>query len=154
MSERVKSVWAFLAHLFHHHPGLTILLIGLGGGGWYFDRHPEVLASLTTSGLFSAIPNGWIALAVLAQAVGLFSLSRKVAGCELSHAVQAARYEAHLRTLRTGIGRLILLVSESRREEAEAIMRDIDDAISRSDGHAPRSNHLPQGRRWYDGAGA
>lgn len=149
MTEKVKTAAGYFAELFRLHPALTLVLLGLAGGGWYFDRHPEMFVALTSSGLFSAIPNGWIGIAVLAQAVGLFSLSRQISGCERECAVQAALYEADLRTLRTCIGRLILLVADDRREEAARVMQDADDEMSLNHGHAPRHMQQPH-RRWYD----
>lgn len=151
MSERVKTVAGHLADLFRMHPALTLVLLGLAGGGWWFDRHPDVLAALADGGLFAAIPNGWIAIAVLAQAVGLFSLSRQINGCERECAVQAARYEADLRTLRTCIGRLILLIADEHRAEASSVMRDTDDEISRNHGLPPRHHGDGAHRRWYEG---
>lgn len=149
MTEKVKTAASYLAELFRVHPALTLLLLGFAGGGWYFDRHPQVLAALTASGLFSAIPNGWIAMAVLAQAVGLFSLSRQISGCERECAVRAALYEADLRTLRTCIGRLILLVGDEHRAEAATVMQDADDEISRNHG-LPSRHHGTAHRRWYE----
>lgn len=147
MTEKVRGAWEFLAGVFATHPLIGTALVLVMGGGVFLDRHPTVLQMLLNSSAFGTVPAGWMLLFMALICAWIVVLSRRVADCQRNCEVES-------RALRTGIGRLILLIAEDRRDEATTVMREIDQALAQRSDLQDRSYSVDaNGRRYYEGHG-